>query len=39
MGTGALKRLLRARGVDTAGVLEKSELVGLALAAIGAAPR
>ena len=39
MGTGALKRLLQGRGVDTAGVLEKSELVGLALAAIGAAPQ
>ena len=39
MGTGALKRLLQGRGVDTSGVLEKSELVGLALAAIGAAPQ
>ena len=39
MGTGALKRLLQGRGVDTTGMLEKSELVGLALAAIGAAPR
>ena len=39
MGTGALKRLLQGRGVDTTGVLEKSELVGLALAAIGAAPQ
>ena len=39
MGAAALKRLLQGRGVDTAGVLEKSELVELALAAIGAAPQ
>ena len=39
MGTGALKRLLQGRGVDIAGIVEKAQLVELALAAIGAAPR
>ena len=38
MGTGALKRLLQGRGVDTAGIIEKAQLVELALAAIGEAP-
>ena len=38
MGTGALKRLLQGRGVDTSGIIEKAHLVELALAAIGAAP-
>ena len=39
MGTGALKRLLQGRGVDTSGVNEKARLIELALAAIGAAPQ
>ena len=39
MGTGALKRLLQGRGVDTSGINEKAQLVELALAAIGAAPQ
>ena len=39
MGTGALKRLLQGRGVDIAGIVEKSELIELALEAIGAAPQ
>ena len=39
MGTGALKRLLQGRGVDTLGINEKARLIELALAAIGAAPR
>ena len=38
MGTGALKRLLQGRGVDTSGINEKARLIELALAAIGAAP-
>ena len=39
MDTASLKRLLQSFGVDTAGVLEKTELVELVLAAIGEAPR
>ena len=39
MGTGALKRLLQGRGVDTSGIVEKAQLIELALAAIGVAPQ
>ena len=39
MGTGALKRLLQGRGVDTSGINDKAHLIELALAAIGAAPQ
>ena len=39
MGTPALQRLLQGRGVDTAGIDEKAQLIELALAAIGAAPQ
>ena len=39
MGTGALKRLLQGRGVDTSGINEKAQLIELALAVIGEAPR
>ena len=39
MGTGALKRLLKGRGVDVAGIDEKARLIELALLVIGEAPQ
>ena len=39
MGTGALKRMLQGRGVDTSGIHVKAHLIELALAAIGEAPQ